>query len=570
MRPSAHRLAAFPLLAIPLVSACTDRPAVLPEETPSAPSSLLAALTCTADASAETLTCGSEAGGAGRARPVIVGGQNQFVRLTSSGTAYDAGTGVLSSNVSVQNLLLAAMGSTDGATADGEGVRVFFAAGPTSGVIVANADGTGTFLGSGQPFFRYLAEVGGGILAPGQTSAAKTWRFAMNGASSFTFTVYVQASTPAGAAFTTHLTRVTAGDIHTCALSADALVYCWGSDFSGQRGNGSGTSAPAVPSQVPMPGGALVAELSSGLHFSCALTTGAKVYCWGYAPGYTHLGSPGGYQVSPTELDLPPGVVLATISGGVNHACGLTAEGQAYCWGGDGVGQLGNGPALTAEQDTATAVVMPAGVRFVSITAGASHTCAIGDNARAYCWGYADAGQAGVGARIYSLDAPALVVLPEFEVGFASISAATYHTCAIMLSGKAYCWGNDYVGELGNGGATSAVQYAPSAVDGGHTFTAISAGLGTTCALGTDGASYCWGDARYGGLGNGTTTGSQPSPAAVLTPAGVSFTGIVASGLHTCAVSAGPAYCWGLNFRGAIGDAAEANRDRPVVVAGTR
>lgn len=546
-------------------SVATSPPALPPDLAP------LTELRCAGDARAQTLTCAPAAVTRGGVRRVIVGGQNHYVRLTSSGTTYDGGTDVLSSYVNVQNLLLEPMGTTDGLAADGQGVRVFFASGPTNGVTLANASGVEAFTASNQPYYLYLPELDGGILRPGLTSAAKTWRFAMNGALSFTFVVYVQAATPAGGTAFVHFAEVTTGDKHSCGLTPGGLVYCWGSDFSGQRGDGLANGPQRIATPVPMPGGALVKQVASGLNYSCAVTTAGTAYCWGNAPGFYHLGSPGGNQLIPTRLDVPAGVSFTSIGGGASHACGLGSDGAAYCWGYDGVGQLGNG-ADRFEHDTATQVVMPSGVRFTSLSVGGQTTCAIGDNHRAYCWGYGDFGQLGVGVRIYGADAPVLVALPPFEVGFASIAAGDYHTCAIALSGTTYCWGDDSKGELGDGPSVTPNQYGPSAVAAppGVTFTQIYLRVQMTCAVASNGSAYCWGDDLAGALGNGPTTAAQESPALVLAPAGVFFTGIQTGGIHTCASSTGPTYCWGLSYWGAIGDGAETNRDQPVAVAGTR
>ncbi len=557
-------------LLVPL-SAC-DRPALAPPAGSATPAPVVAELRCTADARSQTVSCAG-AGLAGGARGVIVGGQHHYVRLTSSGTTYDAGADVLSSNVTVQNLLLSPLGTSNGSTSDGAGVRVFFASGPTNGVTLVNMDGADVFTASNQPFFRYLSELDGGILRPGHTSAAKTWRFGMNGASSFTFTVYVQAATPPGGAEFVHLDEVTAGNVHNCARSAAGAVYCWGSDFSGQRGDGLANGAPRVPTPVPMPGGAAVAQVASGLNYSCALTTSGPVYCWGNAPGYVRLGSPGGNQLVPTALDLPAGVAFTSIATGGSHACGLDGDGRAYCWGTDNTGEMGNGPTDTFEHDTARAVIMPANVRFLSMSAGAQVTCAIGNDHNAYCWGYGDWGQLGVGQRIYSVDTPVKVVLPPLETGFASISVGQYHTCAIALSGRAYCWGRDWEGQLGDGPAPidpTQVQYAPSLVAApGVTFTSISASGLSTCATAANGTAWCWGDDTYGVLGNGADDADHATPALVSSAPGISFTGIATGGLHTCASSTGATYCWGLSYWGALGDGAETNRDQPVAVAGT-
>jgi hypothetical protein len=120
----------------------------------------------------------------------IVGGQDLYVQLSSAGTSYDAGTEILSSTVTVENLTRLAMGTSDGSTVNG--VKVFFQDGPTvtSGtgtVTVANADGTDTFTGTGQPYFLYPQ-----ILAPMEISDGRVWMFsAPSTVNTFAFTVYV-------------------------------------------------------------------------------------------------------------------------------------------------------------------------------------------------------------------------------------------------------------------------------------------------------------------------------------------------------------------------------------------
>ena len=219
-RARALRLAATAGLA--LLAACNDdgTGARTPVEPP--PATALAALTCDADVRAGTLTCGALGSGGGisaSAAPAggpslvqhVLGGQGQYVRLTSSGAAY--GDNVFLFNVTVQNLSNLALGTSDGATRDDAGVRVFFHQGPTvtggTGTItVANATGTAAFTAAGQPYFQYGGKVGGvdqgelgadGILASAETSTSKDWRLNVPATvTTFTFVVYVSTQTPAG------------------------------------------------------------------------------------------------------------------------------------------------------------------------------------------------------------------------------------------------------------------------------------------------------------------------------------------------------------------------------------
>lgn len=179
-----------------LAVACTDdiiAPAAqLPSPENPAASGPSQELTCVASVRAATITCQTPAPSAGGASAVIFGGQNSYVRMVSSNTAMNTGTGVFSADVAVQNLLPQTIGSTDGVTVDAKGIQVFYASGPsvTAGsgsVTVANADGTATFLGEDTEYYQYSQ-----LLASGATSASKPWRWNVAaGVESFTFKVYV-------------------------------------------------------------------------------------------------------------------------------------------------------------------------------------------------------------------------------------------------------------------------------------------------------------------------------------------------------------------------------------------
>jgi alpha-tubulin suppressor-like RCC1 family protein len=152
---------------------------------------------------------------------------------------------------------------------------------------------------------------------------------------------------------------------------------------------------------------------------------------------------------------------------------------------------------------------------------------------------------------------PQVTVTPGLV--FASVSARGYsHTCGVTTKGAAYCWGTNYVGQLGNG--TTASSATPVAVAGGLTFAAVSAGSNHTCGVTTNGAAYCWGTDVYGRLGIDSTafnilcpTGAceQPVPVA----GGLSFASVSAGEYHTCGVTTGgTGYCWGFGFDGELGN----------------
>ncbi|MDB4917138.1 MAG: Ig domain protein group 2 domain protein [Gemmatimonadetes bacterium] len=191
------------------------------------PHNVVAHMRCKADVAAQSFACGPEGsapdGVNALADPHVVGGQGVYVRLTSSGVVYSAGSSTYSFNVTVQNLSTNAMASSDGATRHANGVVVFFADGPTvtggAGTMsIANATGQGTFTASNQNYFQYGGSIGGvdqselgadGILASGEVSAAKSWTFNMPATiTTFEFTVYVSTETPTVAATQTAAPQV--------------------------------------------------------------------------------------------------------------------------------------------------------------------------------------------------------------------------------------------------------------------------------------------------------------------------------------------------------------------------
>ncbi len=249
------------------------------------------------------------------------------------------------------------------------------------------------------------------------------------------------------------------------------------------------------------------------------------------------------------------------ISAGYSHTCALTSRGAAYCWGNDNLGQLGNGDAPT-DSDVPVAVV--GGRRFASISVGDYHTCAITTRGAAYCWGSGSSGQLGDGDD-KSRSTPVAVA---GSLRFASINTGYYHSCAITSSGAAYCWGSGGSGQLGDGDDNN--RSTPVAVAGGLRFKSIDGGYYHTCALTTRGAAYCWGRNNFGQLGDGDAPTDSDTPVAVV--GGRRFASIGAGNWHTCAVTTrGVAYCWGYNGDGQLGDGNDdTDSEIPVAVVGGR
>lgn len=202
----------------------------------------------------------------------------------------------------------------------------------------------------------------------------------------------------------------------------------------------------------------------------------------------------------------PPPGAWKQFSAGYGHTCAVTVGGAAYCWGHNWKGQLGNG--------TTTKTKVPVGVRglgagVASISAGRLHSCAVMKSGAAFCWGVNQRGELGNGT---TSGATTPVRVTGLGSRVASISAADRGTCATTLAGGAYCWGSNGNGTLGNG--TSNHSTVPVPVVGlGSGVASVSAGTAHNCATTTAGAAWCWGYGYYGQLGNGTrTNASVPVP----------------------------------------------------------
>jgi hypothetical protein len=188
------------ILSAATLAACSE--ATVPTDSaPLAPSgrALLAELTCKADVAAQRISCApaTPSLARGASADLIIGGQNTYTTLASTNVV-TTGTISLTGDVTVKNLTGQPWATADGTTANTNGVRVFFHTLPNNGVTIANADGTGTFTASNQPYFQYTGtDLGAdGILASGELSSSKNWQFNLNGASSFSFQVYVTAQLP--------------------------------------------------------------------------------------------------------------------------------------------------------------------------------------------------------------------------------------------------------------------------------------------------------------------------------------------------------------------------------------
>jgi alpha-tubulin suppressor-like RCC1 family protein len=306
-------------------------------------------------------------------------------------------------------------------------------------------------------------------------------------------------------------------------------------------------------------------QVSAGNVHTCGVTTENVAFCWGLNL-FGELGDGTGADVRPVPVAVVGGLRFRQVSAGSDYSCGVTTDSLAYCWGINHSGQLGNGTISGPETChgwpcSTTPVAVLGGHRFRRVEAGSAHVCGITGANRAFCWGANDEGQLG--------DHTTTPRLTPVAVGgghlFRQVSAGGAHTCGLTPDNLAYCWGWNIKGQLGNG--TRIRRLSPVAVAGGLLFRQVSAGFAHTCGRNLTNRAYCWGFNRFGQLGDGTTAlRTSPVPVAA---GGLRFKLLNAGLVPTCGVATDDrGYCWGFNGEGQLGDGTTTDRLRPAPVAG--
>jgi len=249
---------------------------------------------------------------------------------------------------------------------------------------------------------------------------------------------------------------VAAGYDTTCALQkSTSVAYCWGEGSAGELGNGRNddTNVPAAVS-----GGRSFTSIDVGYNSACAVALDDSAYCWGRnSDGQLGIGRSGAAfdDTSNVPVLVSGSYRFVEVSVGGQFACGVTrtsgATGPGVCWGEGSQGRLGNG----SRDDTNVPVIVddtaPGVLALRSIAAGDSHACAISTDDSAYCWGMNSDGQLGNGSSGYddSVATPTRVLIPG-GAPVRGISAGDRSSCAIT-DDTAYCWGSQSAGQLGNG-----------------------------------------------------------------------------------------------------------------------
>ncbi len=338
-----------------------------------------------------------------------------------------------------------------------------------------------------------------------------------------------------------HFVEVAAGQFSTCALNSIGEVYCWGTELVGQLGNGIEPTTDYSnfsihsPSLVQLPDNtsAVSISASTGNNHRCAILNNSDTVCWGsnnwgqlgdgtacYVSGGEGYELPGDNtgicsdssndgddsgKFTPVIVQFPDNKSAISISPGNQFTCAVMTDNSLYCWGKNDLLQLGQGNS-NAVNGIPTLVSLPGDRTVASVAAGGDSTCAISMDHNVYCWGAGGEGQLGDGSNDTN-SVPGLVTLEEGEIPMA-ITAGNAFYCILLDTGAAKCWGTNWHGGLGDGGALDMFnngisRQLPTNVSGNHSFIGIESGLQNTCAIKANGSAYCWGRPYDGSLGNG-------------------------------------------------------------------
>lgn len=358
--------------------------------------------------------------------------------------------------------------------------------------------------------------------------------------------------------------QVSAGTNHSIALDKNGKVWGWGYNSYGQLGDNSAMSKltpitvlGATKTFCELEGGRNI--IGYGNH-SVAIDKNGKVWGWGYN-NYGQLGD-NSINNALTPVSIAGSTkTFCQISGGGWHVAGLDKNGKAWGWGYNNFGQLGDN-SITSKRTPVG--VLGATKTFCEISAGRQHTVAISASGRLWAWGYNNRGQLGDNS-IVSKNTP--VSVTGATKTFCYINCGNQYTLGIDKNGKAWGWGYNNYGQLGDNSITS--RLTPVAIGGAaKTFCQLQSSRYFSAGIDKNGRVWTWGYNNLGQLGDNTTV-SKRTPVSVV-GAVKTFCQISTSveGFAIALDKYGIAWAWGGNTYGQLGDNSKTDKSTPIKVLG--
>jgi alpha-tubulin suppressor-like RCC1 family protein len=341
---------------------------------------------------------------------------------------------------------------------------------------------------------------------------------------------------------------ISAGQSHSCGISVDSIAWCWGDGRNGQLGTGR-REVVRFPQRVS--GDTRFADIATGGSFTCARTAGGQVYCWGNertVPGWPHQAE------GPALVRLPePATSLAV---GRRHACTITTNGTASCWGWNVDGETGIGTSGIAQSIVPYPMPVFTDRRFISLSAGLGFTCGVTTDHSVMCWGSNVDHILGLSApeRCGDVGSVACASRPV-DVSIAErivqLSSGTGHACALSETAAVYCWGANFSGQAGVAGASTLSSPTKLDLRLDDRVVAISSGGIQTCAITSRQLAYCWG-ADLLSVGQNDVRRERVEP--MLAASATRLRRVSVGQAHVCGIDTGGRLrCWGDTILGALG-----------------
>ncbi|GEM_PF-1640009 len=390
---------------------------------------------------------------------------------------------------------------------------------------------------------------------------------------------------------------ISASSDHTCAVSEDGSLWCWGYEnyfpgdvefYYGMTQGSTGNPPHKVTDSTDW------TSVSCGVHQNCALKNDGSLWCWGRNVRGVLMDLQGNIILTPVQTGTSS---WQKISIGDDYICAIKDDGTLWCWGKNNEGEVGTGesgitlyPEYISSKTIDNFALLSAGSSFVIatsydsselygwgknidheifsypelltespffmgkitevsyISSGFNHVCVIaGSSDSLLCWGDNSAGEIGNGITSDSVTSPTTVTSGVFQV-----SAGAGYTCAIFSDSALKCWGTNNRGQLGTGNTQE--LHSPTLI--GTNWQYISTSKfpwhQSTCGIKTDGSLWCWGDNNWGQGGSGFYSEKITIP--VQSGTGNNWSKVSVGGRHVCAIdNSYNLYCWGDNGYGQLG-----------------
>lgn len=305
--------------------------------------------------------------------------------------------------------------------------------------------------------------------------------------------------TPAAVATGVAFETLAPGEAHVCGIEASAgRVLCWGSGAKGRLGTGDETRRPTPEVVQGIPGAAV--RIGSGYQHTCIVSSDGSLWCWGANDeGQLGQSDPIGNANALRPVRVGTESDWLEVAGGQGHTCALRRPGTLWCWGRNVGGELGLGSGQPGQIRTPMRV--GAGDDWVALDVGQDEACALRRDGSLWCWGNGGAGE------LAPVDAADPTLWSPTQIGggtdWTAVSTDVFTTCGLKKNGALFCWGRNVEGQLGTG--DNADRTMPTATGLGSSWAAMSVGRLHVCAETTTHVVRCAGKNDSGELGIGTT-----------------------------------------------------------------